>query len=121
MFGWTCTLVITFPVGIVATMREWLVLWGIVDSSHFPVDLETLEWQEKVTLCLFRMCFSSLEEHAGSQVQHRGDYPQCWLCFRCVSVFTSESCLVAALDIPPPIGVFGIHAGAIFDLRKSYG
>jgi hypothetical protein len=65
MFGWTCTLVTTFPVGIVATMREWLVLWGIVDSSHFPVDLETLEWQEKVTLSVFRMCFSSLEEHAG--------------------------------------------------------
>jgi hypothetical protein len=67
MFGWTCTLVTTFPVGIVATVREWLVLWDIVDSSHFPVGPEGLDWREKVTPSLFRMCFSSSEEHAGWQ------------------------------------------------------
>jgi hypothetical protein len=65
MFGWTCTLVTAFPVELVATMREWLVLWGIVGSSHFPVDLEVMEWREKVTLSLFRMCLSSSDEHAG--------------------------------------------------------
>jgi hypothetical protein len=59
MLALTCFLVTAFPVGIVATMRGWLVLWGIVDGSHFPVDLEVLEWQEKVTQCVFRMCFSS--------------------------------------------------------------
>jgi hypothetical protein len=65
MFGWTCTLVTAFPVELVATMREWLVLRDIVDSSHFPVDLEVMEWQEKVTLSVFCMCLSSSEEHAG--------------------------------------------------------
>jgi hypothetical protein len=74
MLALTCFLVKAFPVGIVATMWEWLVLWGIVDGSHFLVDSEVLEWQEKVTQGLFSMCFSSLEEHAGSQVQHRVDY-----------------------------------------------
>jgi hypothetical protein len=59
MLALTCFLVMAFPVAIVATMREWLGLWGIVDGSHFPVDLEALEWQKKVTRCVFRMCFSS--------------------------------------------------------------
>lgn len=63
MLALTCFLVTAFPVEIVATMWEWLVLWGIVDGSHFPVDSEGLEWQEKVTQCVFRMCFSSWEEH----------------------------------------------------------
>jgi hypothetical protein len=64
MLALTCFLVMAFPVEIVATMWEWLVLWGIVDGSHFPVDSEVLEWQKKVTHCVFPMCLSSLEEHA---------------------------------------------------------
>jgi len=64
MLALTCFLVMAFPVEIVATMREWLDLWGIVECSHFPVDSQVLEWQEKVTQCAFRMCLSSQEEHA---------------------------------------------------------
>ena len=64
MLALTCFLVMAFPVEIVATMWEWLVLWGIVVGSHFPVDSEGLEWQKKVTQCAFRMCLSSQEEHA---------------------------------------------------------
>lgn len=77
MLALTCFLVTAFPVEIVATMREWPVLWGIVDDSHFPVDSKGLEWQKKVTQCVFPMCLSSLEEHAFSQVQHCADYSSC--------------------------------------------
>jgi hypothetical protein len=62
------------------------------------------------------MLFFRLEEHADSQAQHRADFSPCALCFRCVSAFTSESCVVAVLDVPPFIGVFWIHAGDTFDL-----
>jgi hypothetical protein len=40
MFGWTCTLVTTFSVAIVATIREWPHLSGYADGSHDPVDVE---------------------------------------------------------------------------------
>jgi hypothetical protein len=59
MLALTCFLVMALPVAIVATMRERLVLWGIVDGSHFPVDSEGLEWQKKVMQRVFPMCLSS--------------------------------------------------------------
>jgi hypothetical protein len=74
MFGWICTLVTAFPVGIVATIREWLDLGGYADCSLVSVDVEVQEWRERVTVLFCIMLFSSLEEHAVPQVQHCGDY-----------------------------------------------
>jgi hypothetical protein len=53
MFGWTCTLVTAFPVGIVATIQEWPRLSGYVDDSHVPVDVEVWERRRKVNVCRF--------------------------------------------------------------------
>ena len=74
MFGWTCTLVTAFPAALVATIREWVGLGGDVDGSRVSVDLGVREWRERVTVLLCAMLFSSLQEHAVSQVQHCGDY-----------------------------------------------
>jgi len=74
MFGWTCTLVTAFPAALVATIREWRRLGGDVECSLVSVDLEVREWRERVTVLLCAMLFSSLEEHAVPQAQHRGDY-----------------------------------------------
>jgi hypothetical protein len=61
-------------VAIVATIREWPRLGGDVDCSHVSVDLEVQEWRERVTVLLCAMLFSSLQEHAVPQAQHRCDY-----------------------------------------------
>jgi hypothetical protein len=61
-------------VAIVATIREWPRLGGDVDCSLISVDLKVQEWQERVTVLLCAMLFSSLQEHAVPQAQRRCDY-----------------------------------------------
>ena len=59
---------------IVATIREWLDSESDVDRSQVSVDPEVRERRERVTVLFCAMLFSSLQEHAVPQVQHRCDY-----------------------------------------------